>query len=166
MKRIGLVLIGLVLAAGVVAANAQTSTHPDAGVAPQSAKAVGGASPYIEIDNEPAPTLVVDPPVAEYLAQGIVWIQWRVENVRIMPVFGKSALDVSPRVGHFHIHMDDVPWFWPDASDLNTIDLGGVPPGPHKVRIELVNAAHEPFPGVSKTVTFTVPKGTVSSHSH
>ncbi|HXU75253.1 MAG TPA: DUF6130 family protein [Methylomirabilota bacterium] len=53
---------------------------------------------------------------------------------------------------------------WADASDLNTIDLAGMPPGPHKIQIDLVDANHDLFPGQSKTVTFTV-TGT-GSHKH
>ena len=130
----------------------------------QSAKEIRDATPYMEIENEPPPKLIVDPPLTNLLAQGIVWIQWRVENVRILPVFGKGALKVSPRVGHFHIHVDDLPWLWADASGLNTIDLAGMPPGPHKIRIELADANHEVFPGQSKTVAFTV-TGT-GPHTH
>jgi hypothetical protein len=130
----------------------------------QSAKEIRGATPYAEIKNEPPPKLIVDPPLTNLLAQGIVWIQWRVENVRILPVFGQGALSVSPRVGHFHIRVDDLPWLWADASDLNTIDLAGMPPGPHKVQIDLADANHQVFPGQSKTVTFTV-TGT-GSHTH
>jgi hypothetical protein len=62
-------------------------------------------------------------------------IQWRAENVHIVPVFGKGALNASPRVGHLHIHVDDLPWWWADANDINTIDMAGLPPGPHKVSI-------------------------------
>jgi len=40
----------------------------------------------------------------------------------------------------------------------------GVPPGEHKVLIELVDADHKVFPGQAKTVKLTVP-GT-ASHSH
>ncbi len=130
----------------------------------QSAKEIRGATPYAEIENEPPPKLIVDPPLTNLLAQGIVWIQWRVENVRILPVFGKGALNVSPRVGHFHIRVDDLPGLWADASDLNTIDLAGMPPGPHKIQIDMVDANHVMFPGQSKTVTFTV-TGT-GSHTH
>jgi Family of unknown function (DUF6130) len=60
--------------------------------------------------------------------------------------------------------VDDLPWWWADPSDINTIDLAGMPPGPHKILIELVNANHEVFPGQAKTVTFTVANG--GSHSH
>ena len=91
----------------------------------QSAKEIREATPYAEIENEPPPRLIVDPPLTNLLAQGVVWIQWRVENVRILPVFGKGALNVSPRVGHFHIRVDDLPWLWADASGLNTIDWRG-----------------------------------------
>ena len=60
--------------------------------APQSAKAVRGASPYIEIKDEPPPKLIVDEPLSDGLPQGIVWIQYRTENCRILPVFGKAQL--------------------------------------------------------------------------
>jgi hypothetical protein len=165
MKRITLVLVAVAMA-GVVAAWPRSFTGADAEPAPQSAKEVRGASPYIEIKNEPPPKLIVDDPLPDLLDQGVVWIQWRVENVHIVPVFGKGALNASPRVGHLHIHVDDLPWWWADASNINTIDLAGMPPGPHKIRIVLVDANHEPFPGQSKTVTFTIPEGASRSHSH
>ena len=166
MKRIPFLLGAVAMLAGAVVVPAQTSTRTDTEPAPQSAKEVRGVTPYIEIKNEPAPKLIVDPPLEEGLALGIVWIQYRVQNVRILPVFGKGALNVSPRIGHLHIRVDDLPWLWADASDINTIDLAGLPPGPHKVLIELVNANHEVFPGQSKTVTFTIPKGPSQPHSH
>jgi hypothetical protein len=68
----------------------------------QSAKEIRGASPYVEIENEPAPKLLVDPPFPGPLAQGIFQAQYRVENVRILPVFGAGALTASPRIGHLH----------------------------------------------------------------
>ena len=95
-----------------------------------SAKEIRGATPYAAIENEPPPKLIVDDPLPDLLDKGIVWIQYRTENVRIVPVFGKGALSVSPRVGHLHIHVDDLPWLWADASDLNTVDIAGMPPAP------------------------------------
>src|SRR5262249_6511812 len=90
----------------------------------------GGASPYVTVESEPPPKLGVDPaPLAAGLAHGIVWVQYRVENVRILPVFWSGALNVSPLVGHLHIHIDDVPWGWVEASDNNTISVAGLPPG-------------------------------------
>jgi hypothetical protein len=130
----------------------------------QSAKAIRGASPYIEIKDEPPPKLIVDEPLPDGLLHGIVWIQYRTENCRILPVFGKAALKLSPRVGHLHVRVDDLPWLWAHTSDINTIDIGGMPPGEHKVRIELVDADHKVFPGQAKTVTFTVPGTASQSH--
>jgi hypothetical protein len=122
-------------------------------------------------DHEPSihHQLIVEPPLAATLSQGIVWIQYRVENVHIVPVFGTGALNVSPRVGHLHIHFDDLPWSWADPSGVNTIDLAGVPPGQHKLRVDLVNANHQVFPGCamcSQTVTFTIPKTASNAHPH
>lgn len=116
-----------------------------------------GATPYIEIQNEPAPTLIVDPPIPEGLPKGLVWIQYHAENVRIGPVLGEGALKASPRVGHLHITVDDLPWLWADTSNSNTIDIFGLPPGPHKVTIDLVDANHNLFPGQRKVVSFTMP---------
>lgn len=116
-----------------------------------------GATPYIEIKNEAAPKLIVDPPLPEGLPKGLVWIQYHAENVRIGPVLGEGALQTSPRVGHLHITVDDLPWLWADTSNSNTIDIFGLPPGPHKVKIDLVDANHNVFPGQSKVVSFTMP---------
>jgi len=128
-----------------------------AGASAQSAKEIRGASPYLAIANEPAPKLIVDPPLPEGLALGVFWAQYRVENLRIVPVFGPGAVGVSPRVGHLHITVDDSPWWWADASDSNTIDIAGFLPGQHKVKIELVDPNHNVFPGQVVTLTFTVP---------
>lgn len=134
----------------------------------QSTGEVGVASPYVAIDNEPPPKLIVDPtPLPVGLAHGIVWIQYRVENVHILPVFGAGALNVSPRVGHLHVHIDDLPWGWVEANNVNTISVAGLPPGQHKMLVELVDAQHHAFAGCAEcrqTVTFTVPEGTAHSH--
>ena len=159
MKRIALLLVAVAMVASAVAAWAKTSTRMVVNPAPESAKEIVGASPYIEIANEPPPKLIVDEALPEGLAHGLVWIQWRAENVRVVPAFSKNAVDVSPRLGHLHVYVDDLGWWWADASGLNTIDIAGLSEGPHKVRLELVNANHDPFPGQSRTVTFTIPKG-------
>jgi hypothetical protein len=130
----------------------------------QSAKEVRGASPYVAVENEPSPKLIVDSPLPEGLAQGVFWAQYRVENLRIVPVFGPGAVQVSPRIGHLHVQVDDLPWWWADASDNNTVDIAGLPPGQHKVKIELVDANHNIIAGQSKTVTFTIPEGASLSH--
>jgi Family of unknown function (DUF6130) len=135
----------------------------------QTARDIRGASPYVAIENEPAPKLIVDPPLPEGLALGIYWAQYRVENLRIVPVFGAGALQVSPRVGHLHIIVDDLPWWWADPSNTNTIDIAGLPPGKHKVKIQLVDSDHNVFPGQVVTHTFTVPeydRAKVYGHGH
>jgi hypothetical protein len=166
MKRIVLLLIAIVIVGGVITASAQESTRSDEKPAPQSARDARGASPYVAVEKEPAPKLIVDDPLPEGLALGVFWAQYRVENLRIVPVFGAGAVQVSPRVGHLHVTVDDLPWWWADASDNNTVDIAGLPPGQHKVKIELVDANHNVFPGQSRTVTFTIPKGASLSHSH
>ena len=98
----------------------------------QTAKDVKGATPLVAIQNEAPPKLIVDPPIPEQLALGRVFIQYRTENLRILPVFGKAALDVSPRVGHLHITVDDLPWHWLDASG-QPLSINGLLPGPHKL---------------------------------
>ena len=104
---------------------------------------------------EPAAKIAIDPPLAQPLAsRGVVVIPYCAENMRIAPVFGPGALAVSPRVGHIHVTVDDAPWHWADTSG-NPLILRGLPPGPHKVLIELVDANHQL---VDKgTVTFDVP---------
>ncbi len=119
-----------------------------------SAKDIIGPSPLIAIENEPSAKLIVDPPLPEPLAQGRVFIQYRTENLRVVPVFGKGALDVSPRIGHIHITVDDLPWHFVDSSG-ETIILVGLQPGLHKVLIELADPTHKVI--TSETVTFTVP---------
>jgi hypothetical protein len=124
------------------------------GASAQSAKDVVGPSPLVAIENEPAPKLIVDPPLAEPLSRGLVFIQYRTENLRVVPVFGKSALDVSPRIGHVHITVDDAPWHFVDASG-QTIIVVGLKPGPHKVLVELADPTHHVIN--SQTVNFDVP---------
>jgi hypothetical protein len=71
-----------------------------------------------------------------------------------VPVFGKGALDVSPRIGHIHVTVDDAPWHFVDASG-ETVIVVGLKAGAHQVLIELA----DPTPKVitSEMVKFTVP---------
>jgi len=125
----------------------------------QSAKDVKGATPLVAIQNEAPVKLIVDPPIPEQLALGRVFIQYRTENLRILPVYGKAALEVSPRVGHLHYYVDDQTWPIVDSSG-ETVVLVGMAPGPHKVRLELADTIHRPIAGATKTVEFTVPAPT------
>jgi len=121
----------------------------------QSARDIRGPSPLVALEHEAPARLIVDPPLPEPLAAGRVFIQYRTEHLRVMPVFGVGALDVSPRVGHVHITVDDASWHFVDASG-ETVILVGLRPGPHKVLFELADPTHKVI--TSETVTFTVPE--------
>ena len=120
-----------------------------------SAFAQSAASLVVPIENEPAPKLFVEPPLPGPLASGVAFIPYRVENLRILPVGGPAATKVSPRVGHLHITVDDLPWAWADYGQSDTIILVNMPRGEHKVLIEVV----DPEGGVltAQTVTFKSP---------
>jgi hypothetical protein len=129
----------------------------------QSAGDAGNPPVFFPIKNEPAPKLIVDAPLPGPLARGAVLIPYRTENFRILPVFGEAASNVSPRVGHLHVTVDDAPWRWADTGGgTNTIVVVGLPPGQHKVKLELASPEHQVFSG--QTVTFTVPEA--ESHKH
>ncbi|MEQ1956824.1 DUF6130 family protein [Mesorhizobium yinganensis] len=120
----------------------------------QSVRDVIGPSPLVAIEDEPPAELFVDPPLPEQLEKGLVFIQYRTENLRVVPVFGAGALDVSPRIGHVHITVDDAPWHFVDATG-ETIIVVGLPPGPHRVLVELADPMHRVMG--SQTVSFEVP---------
>jgi hypothetical protein len=117
----------------------------------------------IPVASEPPAKIVIDPPLVEPLARGVVVIQYCAENLRFVPVFGPNALAVSPRVGHLHVSVDDASWVWMDASG-NPIILMGLSPGPHKVLIELEDANHHTLD--KGTVKFVVPEKTTAERHH
>jgi hypothetical protein len=121
----------------------------------QTARDIRGPSPLVAIENEPPPRLIVDAPLPEQLSKGLVFIQYRTENLRVVPVFGKGALDVSPRIGHIHLTVDDAPWHFVDASG-ETVIVVGLKPGPHQVLFELADPTHKVI--TSEIVKFTVPE--------
>ncbi len=113
---------------------------------------------------EPPAKIVADPPLADPLAsRGVVIIQYCVENIHLEPVFGAGATAVSPRVGHLHVSLDDAPWVWMDASG-NPIIIQGLPPGPHKVLLQLADANHHILD--KATVSFVVPGNTGPTPHH
>jgi hypothetical protein len=120
----------------------------------QAAFEVIAPTPLVALENEPAPRLVVDPPLPQPLSEGRVYLQYRTENIRMLPVFGSGALQVSPRIGHLHVTVDDAPWHFVDASG-GTIVLVGLAVGPHKVLIELADPTHQVI--AARTVSFVVP---------
>ena len=111
---------------------------------------------------QPPARIIVDPPLPGPLSEGRVFIQYRAENLRIVPVFGPKALEVSPRIGHIHVVVDDAPWHWADASGEQLI-IVGLPPGPHKVEITLAIANHQPLERA--IVEFVIPEtGAMKGH--
>jgi hypothetical protein len=88
MKSSLITLIAALAAPSVPTAMAETARQ-----------ALGPAAIVPLAQQQPPAKLIVDPPLAEQVAQGRVLIQYRAENLRIVPVFGSNALDVSPRIG-------------------------------------------------------------------
>jgi hypothetical protein len=137
------------------------ASAPAAGA--QTAREVRGPAAVEPLQDEPPAKIIIDPPLAEPLSHGRVVIQYRTEHLHIVPVFGPAALAVSPRIGHLHVTVDDAPWVWADTSGEPLI-LNGLPPGPHKILIELESANHQPIE--QGTVQVTVPAVKPRSEAH
>jgi hypothetical protein len=145
-------------AAAAVAMMAQVGLH--AAMANEAPAAI--PTQLLAVENEPAPKLMVDARVAAALARGVALIPYRVENLRILPVLGDAAAGVSPRVGHLHVTVDDLPWHWAEFSNDGTIVVAGLPAGAHKVTIELAGPKHHVYTG--KTVAFAIPAEAAHAH--
>ncbi|HVN02034.1 MAG TPA: DUF6130 family protein [Caulobacteraceae bacterium] len=128
----------------------------------QNAKDGLAATPWETLGKEPPPKVVVDPPLEEPLSRGVVVVQYRTENFRIVPEVGAAALAVSPRVGHLHVTVDNLPWHFVVADDSNTIIVAGLPAGPHQLHVELADPTHRELGG--QTVKFVVPSGGAPGH--
>jgi pimeloyl-ACP methyl ester carboxylesterase len=120
---------------------------------PQAA-ATFDPAPVVPLANQAPARLVVDAPLSEQLARGYVVVRYRAENLRILPVYGPAALGVSPRIGHLHITVDDLPWHWLDASG-EPISINGLVPGAHQLLIELEDPTHKLID--SQVVRFEIP---------
>jgi hypothetical protein len=149
LRTLGLATLLLLPATGAVCAQTAGEILGPAGVVPLA-------------EPQPPARLIVDPPLPGPLAEGRVFIQYRAENLRIEPVFGPKALDVSPRIGHIHVAVDGAPWHWADASGEPLI-LVGLPAGPHSVEVILANANHQPLD--RKTIRFVVPQTDAQPHA-
>ncbi|CAN5915160.1 hypothetical protein BH11PSE3_BH11PSE3_32030 [soil metagenome] len=76
----------------------------------QTVRDVRGPAGVIPVAAEKPPArLFIDPPDPGWRAGGRVIIQYRAVNLRIVQVFGPAALDVTPRFGHIHVTVDDLP---------------------------------------------------------
>ena len=125
----------------------------DAGAGPTAAP-VGGTA-------EAPARLEVSAPLAGPLAHGAVVVPFHAEHLQLAPVYGPAAANVSPRIGHLHLTLDNARWHWVQASP-DLIVLAGLEAGLHTLRVELADAQHQVLD--SRTVTFTVPQ--VSGHKH
>ncbi|WP_409185871.1 DUF6130 family protein [Amycolatopsis sp. VS8301801F10] len=146
----------VLLATACSASAAPPPASPPVPAAPPAAASGWPPAPVVPLPSQPPPALVVDAPLPEQLAKGLVVLRYRAENLRIVPVYGPAALDVSPRLGHIHVTVDDAPWHWADGSGEPLI-IQSLPPGPHKVWIGLADPTHKVLD--SKTVSFVVPPG-------
>jgi hypothetical protein len=133
---------------------ATSQTQAPTGKAP-TARGIVGPAAVVPLTEQPPAKMVIDPPLPDQLANGHVVIQYRTENLRIMPVFGPAAAAVLPRIGHLHVTLDDAPWHWADTSNQEMI-VSGLPPGPHKILIELADANHKVLD--QGVVKFEVPR--------
>lgn len=111
--------------------------------------------PLRKIDNEPPAHIIVGDPFPDQLANGRAVIPYTTYHLTIRPVYGAAALQVSPRIGHLHVTVNDSPWHWLDASG-EPIVITGLPAGPHRVLIELVDPTHRLIQ--AHEVNFVIPE--------
>lgn len=140
-------LIGRLSAAAIAMLATVTSPAVGQGPAPK-------ATVFLPIKDEAPAKLYVDPPIPEPLQRGVAIIPYRLENFRILPVFGAAAVGVSPRAGHLHVTVDDLPWHWADAGNTDSVVVADLSPGRHSVRIELATPEHQVVAG--HRIEFTV----------
>jgi hypothetical protein len=121
------------------------------------------APALVPLQAEPAARLFADEPIPSHLAEGRVVIQYCVENLRILPVFGEPALAVSPRLGHLHVTVNQGPWRWLDTSGQPII-VNLLPPGKHSILLELVDATHRTLD--KQLVSFVIPPKRIANVEH
>ena len=149
-----LTLAGLAIAQITLPAPVAMAQSPREMLAPAAAVAM----------TAPAPAkIVLDPPLAEPLSRGVVFIHYRTENVLLVPVFGAKAVEVLPPIGHLHVALDGSRWGWGNTSGEPLI-IFGLPPGPHKLEVTVVNPNHQPLD--RSVVEFSIPPRDTAPKSH
>lgn len=132
---------------------------------PTMAQEISAASPFLPVAGEAAVALHVQQPLAEPLVQrGTAVIPYTIDNLRVLPIFGSAAASVSPRAGHLHVTVDDLPWHWADAGNTNTIVVAGLSAGRHRILLEVATPEHRVITG--KTIEFDVPVVAAAHASH
>jgi hypothetical protein len=133
-------------------------TVPEARTATQSQKA-----PHDPGVDQPRAALIIDSPLPEPLARGVVFLRYRTENLHLVPVFGPAAAAVSPRIGHILVTVDGAPWHWADASG-NPVIIQGLASGRHTILIELATADHRVIDRGTLEVTIRPPNTPSQAH--
>ncbi len=103
----GLALAGLAIA---------LATMPSPVAMAQSSREVPAPAAGVPTTPSAPARIVVDPPLAEPLSRGVVFIHYRTENLLVVPVFGPKAADLSPAIGHLHVALDGSSWGWGNTS--------------------------------------------------
>lgn len=104
---------------------------------------------------KPAPRLIVDRPQPGPLSSGSLVVQYRVGDLQLLPVLAADDHIPRSRAGHMQFCVDDLPWHWADASGEPLI-VHGLPPGPHRVRLTLVDPEHMPI--AAEELRFVIPE--------
>jgi Family of unknown function (DUF6130) len=154
-------IISLLALAGL--AIALVALPPTVAMAQSTTEALAPAAVVPLTASPPAARIVLDPPLAEPLSRGVVFIHYRTEHLLLVPVFGPKALEVSPPIGHLHVALDGAPWGWGNTSGEPLI-VFGLPAGPHKLEITLVNPNHQPL--ARSVVEFVIPLRDAAPKSH
>ena len=95
-----------------------------------------------------------------------VHLMFGIENFQIAPVPAGTVESVRPNVGHHHVGVDTdclppgteipraSPWVHFGKGD-NMMDMQ-LPPGPHKLTLEIGDDKHTTIPGLCSTINITV----------
>lgn len=97
-------------------------TLPETRKTPPAATHTGQSS-----RNRVVARIVIDSPLPEPLARGVVFIRYRTENPGVTP-------------GDIRVRVDDTPWYWTDKAGSPVI-VQGLAPGRHKILIELADSS-------------------------
>lgn len=150
--RAAAAVFGLVILASM---SGQTPPFADAqGQVGQASAAKKDQHAHGAAAEQPPPKIFIDPPKPEPLSRGVALIQFRTENLQIVPVFGPAAASVSPRIGHLHVTLDNAPWHWVHTSN-DPVIVAVLAPGPHQVLFEVADANHKAL--AQEVIQFDVP---------
>ena len=149
--RLAALSLGCLIATTVMPASGADAASSSAAAFPGPRPTSGSA---MESAALPIPRLSVDGPLPGPLAHGAVVIPFHVDHLQIAPVFGATAAQVVPRVGHLHLTLDNANWHWVQASN-DLIVIQGLAAGSHTLRVDLADANHSVID--SRTVAFAIP---------